>query len=297
MPSPATIGIWATDDITWEGKSSDIKVSVNPVFVGYDFFKTFGMEIVQGRSFSRDLRTDETAAYILNEKAVGSLGLQSPIGKQLTLDGNVGMIIGVVKNFHHNSLHNPIDPLVLQFAPSESQTIFIRIKSSDVISAIDTIRDSWKEVEPDYPMEYNFFDQTIENQYRSEMQVGRLFNGFAVFAILITCLGLLGLSSFMAEQRTKEIGIRKVMGASVPRVVQLLCREFILLILIANVIALPIVTISLNRWLQNFAYRIDMNVSVFLISTCLVLGIALLTVGFQSIRAAIANPVDALRYE
>ena len=297
MPSPVEVGEWTTDDVEWIGKSSDLRVSVDPIFVGFDFFETFGMKIVSGRFFSGIRTADGSGSYILNEEAVHRLGLEDPVGMQITLDGSAGTIVGVVENFHHQSLHHPIEPLVFRLAPRECDTIFIKLGSDDIPGMIESIRAVWNDMDLIYPFEFSFLDQTVDAMYHREVRLVRLFNGFSLLAIVISCLGLFGLSAFMAERRTKEIGIRKALGASVSSVIRLLCREFVILVVIANLAACMIAAIFMQRWLLNFTYRIEFGLIHFILPGLIALLMATLTVGFQAARAALNNPIDSLRDE
>jgi len=296
MPSPISIGNWAIEDIEWEGKQPDQKVSVDPVYAGYDFFKTFQMEILQGRAFSKDYAMDEAQAYLINEEAAKLMGLESPVGKQIVLEGNPGTIIGVVKNFHHRSLHNTIDPIVFRFGRA-FEMVFIKINSVNMDQTLKFIKNVWNELEPNHPFAYNFLSDSLDNMYRAEARLGRIFQYFTLLAIVISCLGLLGLSSFMAERRTKEIGIRKVLGASVSGLVRLLSREFLVLVGLANIIAWPVAYFALNQWLRQFAYRVGWGMGVFILAGFIALVIATLTISYQAVKAAMANPMDSLKYE
>ena len=296
MPSPISIGNWAVEDIEWEGKQPDQKVSVDPVYVGYDFFKTFRMEIIQGRAFSKDYSTDEAQAFLINEEAAKLMGLESPVGKKIVLEDNPGTIIGVVKDFHHRSLHNKIDPIVFRFGRA-FEMVFIKLYSGNVDRTLKFIENIWNELEPHHPFAYHFLSDSLDHMYKAETRLGRLFRYFTFLAIIISCLGLLGLSSFMAERRTKEIGIRKVLGASVSGLVKLLSKEFLVLVCLANIIAWPVAFFVMNQWLQQFAYRVGWGMNVFLLSGLLTLVIALFTVSYQAVKSATANPVESLRNE
>ncbi|UCE21012.1 MAG: ABC transporter permease, partial [Candidatus Aminicenantes bacterium] len=263
----------------------------------FDYFKTFGLEIVEGRSFSKEFPTDATEAIMVNEEAVKVMGMESPIGKRLSLQDRNFQIIGVVKNYHFRSLKQEIEPLILLYYPSYSRVLFARLKSDDIPQTLGYIEDVWKRFAPGLPFNYRFLDEALDRMYRSEQRIGTLFRYFSILAILISCLGLLGLASFMAEQRTKEIGIRKVLGATASNIVALLSKEFTKWVIVANVFAWPIAYFALNKWLQTYAYKTNVALWSFILSGALALFLALATVSYQSIKAALANPADSLRYE
>lgn len=289
-----TDGIDWVGDFNWEGKDDrEEQLSFSYATAGYDFIETLGMQIVQGRSFSRDRPKKPAEEFVINEAAAKFMNVENPVG----LRGNNGTIIGVVKDYNFQSLHNEIKPLVLVNDPANFQFMYVRISPENIRSTIDSIGRICRKFEPAFPFEWHFLDDAFEILYRSEEQMSRLFNFFAVFAIFIACMGLFGLSMFIAESRFKEVGIRKVLGATIPSLINLLSKEFIGLVLLANFIAWPVVYYSMNRWLQNFAYRKHLSVIPFLLSGFLVFIFSVLTVSFQSIKAATANPADSLRYE
>lgn len=280
-----------------EGAPSDQVQHLIRYFVGYDFARTLGMEMVTGRFFSRDFSTD-SEAIVINEAAAKLLGWPDPIGKHLSADGKNYKVIGMVKDFHFESMHREIRPLVLVFLdPGEAVVMSVRLNPQNMGKTMRFIEDQWKTIAPGKPFEYFFLDDNFKVLYGTELRVGRLFIVFSIFAIFVACLGLFGLTSFTVEQRRKEIGIRKVVGAAVSNIVFLLSRDFIRWVLLALGIGFPIAYILMSRWLQNFAYRESLSVGIFILSAVLELVIALLTVSFQSIRAAFTNPVDTLKYE
>ncbi len=289
-----------TSSISWEGKQKN-NVIMQVLRIDYDFLKTYDIKMVKGRFYSKDFSTDATNAYVVNEAAVKAMGMKSPVGKQFKLWGCSGKIIGVIKDFHFKSLHNNIEPLILWPNTKKNFSSFsyitMRVKAEDMQQTISFIKNLWKRYSPNYPFEFKLFDETLDAQYRSEQRVGKVLMWFTLLAILISSLGLLGLISLMIEQRIKEIGIRKILGASVFRIVRILLKDFILWILLANVIAWPIAWITMNKWVQNFAYHINISLWIFLFSGTLALVIALLTVSFQTVRAASANPVESIKYE
>jgi putative ABC transport system permease protein len=271
-----------------------------------DFVKTLGMKIIAGRNFSKAFSTD-SSAVILNETAVKRLGLTEAVGKKIVLMGRTReeslkfTVIGVLKDFHFESLRQEIRPLALfpQRALRERAPGFVavRLRPKNLPATLAFLENKWREFVPHHPFEYSFLDADFEALYRAEQRTGRIFGAFSALAILIACLGLFGLASFMTEQRTKEIGVRKVLGASVAQVVILLSKDFTRLVLIALMIAAPAAYLAMNRWLQDFAYRIEISWWVFALAGSVALFIALLTVSTQAIKAALANPVEALRYE
>jgi ABC-type antimicrobial peptide transport system permease subunit len=208
-----------------------------------------------------------------------------------------GTIVGVMKNFHYQTLKNKIEPLAINVNPNYLNYMIVRIPPEGVSESLGFIEKTWKQVIPTYPFEYRFMDDRYDLMYRSEERIGILLRYFAILAVFVACLGLFGLASFMAEKRTKEIGIRKILGASVMQVTKLLCREFFLLIFVANVIAWPAAYFIMKKWLQSYAYRADMGYFVFIGAMLLALFVAILSVGYQAVRAARANPADSLRYE
>ena len=268
------------------------------MFVDAHSLEALGFELLQGRNFSETIATDATHAYILNETAVRELGWSDPVGRPFHVwDEESGQVIGVVKDFHFRSLHQKIEPLVLDIKPEWSWTAAIRLAPGEVRATLNFIATQWQQFEPELPCNVVFLDADFERLYRAEERLGRLFSSFTALAIFVACLGLLGLAAFTAEQRTKEIGIRKVLGASVRDILLLLSREFAALVAWAFVAAVPVAYWAMNTWLQNFAYRMPLSFAPFLLCGFLVLVLALLTVSSQALRAALANPAEALRYE
>jgi len=287
----------ATEDVNWEGKIPGEDFLMRGVGVDYDFLETFKIEMAEGRDFSQEFSTDRTN-YILNSKAVEAMQLQSPLGKQLTLMGNTGSIIGIVKDYHFKPLNLSLEPLVLRlYDPQWLRFIYVRIRPEKISEVLTYTENQWKQFFPGVPFQFVFVDQALANIYVAVGRIGSLFRYFTILAIVIACLGLFGLSAYVAEQRTKEIGIRKVLGATVPNVALLLSRQFIKWVLIANLAAWPVAYFVMKGWLNNFAYRTRLGLDIFILSGLMAFVIALLTVSFQSIRAALTNPVDNLRYE
>ena len=288
-------------DLHWPGQPPKQLVSVAAMSVGNDFVKTAGIKLLAGRDFRPNAAAD-TATYLVNEAAAKLMGMAdrdagSPVGKQITFWFGKGPIIGLMKDFHLGSLHTPIGPLVLTYMPPSAQYLLVKPRSGQTPQALADLERVLKQFNPNYPFTYHFLDEAYENLYNREQQISMLINYFGGLAILISCLGLFGLVAFTAEQRTKEIGVRKVLGASVVSIVQLLSGDFLRLVLIALVLATPLAWWAVSTWLGTFAYRIELGWPLFTLAGMLAVGIALLTVSFQSIRAAVANPVDSLRSE
>jgi putative ABC transport system permease protein len=287
---------WGATGLDWDGKIAGEEVRFYPTMADYDYLETLNLEMVEGRYFSKEFPTDVTQAVIVNEAAVKAMGMESPVGKRLRFREWEATIIGVIKDFHQTSLHNPIEPLVFQYS-YDFPTVLAKISSKNVPETLVFLEKTWKKFVKNYPFTYEFLDEKIDNFYKTERMIGKVFQYFTSVAVLIACLGLFGLASFMAEQRTKEIGIRKVLGASVSGITFLLSKEFTKWVLVANAIAWPVAYYAMNRWLQGFAYRINIGIWSFVLSAVIAFLVALLTVSYQAIKAAIANPVESLRYE
>jgi putative ABC transport system permease protein len=275
------------------------KRSMNTMIIDYDYLKTFGLEIVEGRDLSKEFSTDSTEAYLINEAAVIELMLDKPIGTPMrALDGHpIGKIVGVVKDFHYRSLHRKIEPLVLRYDPRNMWCMSVKMNSGNLKDNLTTLEKEWKKLAPDYPFSYQFVDETIERQYQAEQNTGVLIGAFALLAIIIACLGLLGLTAFMTEQRKKEIGVRKVLGASVSGIIVLLSKEFSRLVLIAFVIVVPLAWYTMNQWLADFAYQAKISPFSFLAAGLIILVIAFVSVFYQALKAAVINPSETLRSE
>ena len=290
----------------WEGKEPDTEYpSFYNTFVGYNFLDFYGIELVDGRNFSKLHLTDEKA-YIVNETAVKAMRMENPAGKRFKDWKGWGTIIGVVKDFHFASLKQEVKPVVLSLIYKGDEDYLnkyatvnyfsLRIGSEDVPGSLQRIEAIYKKF-TDYPFSFSFFDERIDRMYRSEQKLGQSFITFSMIALFIACLGLFGLASFTAEQKTKEIGIRRILGASIPGVVVLQIKVFFKWLILSSLIACPAAYIIMSRWLQDFAYRADIRVWFFAAAPLIAAMIALLTVSFQSVKAAVANPVDSLRYE
>ncbi|GAA4332271.1 ABC transporter permease [Mucilaginibacter gynuensis] len=293
---PLNLGGW-TVSVDWNGKDPHSQIAVPVMAVNEDFVRTFRMKMVAGRSFSRAFKTDSNN-YMVNEKMLSIMGLKTSdaIGKPLTLWGNKGTIVGVVKDFNFKPVQQNIEPLIMPFNKIGGYAVVRTLpgKTNATIAALGKINAG---LNPAHPFKFDFIDQQLSNLYKGEQQMGNIFNLFALLGVFISCLGLYGLSAFMAEQRTKEIGVRKVLGASVLNLVYLLSLGITRLILIAIVIAIPLSWYAVNSWLAGFAYHIHVSWLVFFIASIAALGIAWLTVSYESIKAAIVNPIKSLRTE
>ncbi|MFC1556192.1 ABC transporter permease [candidate division KSB1 bacterium] len=284
-------------DLRWEGKNPEQSVSVyfNPV--DYDFTETFKISMAEGRPFSEDFPSDLENAALINSEFAGIMSGESVVGKPLWFGDRQLQIIGVMEDFHIQSARSTIKPALFYLDPFATRYMFVRIRPENMASTMSFMQDTWKTYLPDFPMEYSFMDEYVERIYSAETHMSALLNYLAVLAIFIACLGLFGLSAYMAEQRIKEIGIRKVYGASVKTIVYLLVQEIVKWIMIAALIAFPIAWFTMNNWLQDFAFRIDLSIWPFIAAGIGVLVIALITVSFQSIKAALSNPIESLKYE
>ncbi len=284
-----------------EGQPEGENVTMEHLMVDHDFIKTLGIELTEGRDFSVEFPTDTMTAFIINETAAKQLGWQgSPLDKRIEI-GNWkrGRVIGLIKDFHVKSLYQNIEPLLLHITPTADAYLHLsaRISPDNIPRTIAFMESKWRQVYPNHPYEYSFLDEDFDSLYRTEELRGKIFIVFSILAIFIACLGLFGLASFTAEQRTKEIGIRKVLGASVSGLVGLLTKEFIKLVLVSNLIAWPIAYYAMNQWLQNFAYRTNLRFDSFVWAGVIALIIAILTVSYQAVKAALTNPVESLQYE
>jgi putative ABC transport system permease protein len=289
-------GTETTDGFSWEGKQEGDKVLFCILYADEDYASTFQLDLLQGRFFSSDFSTDNTAV-VINEQAAKIMGLKDPVGEVLSFrDGSRFSIIGVAKDFNFKSLHNKIEPLIM-LMNREMFNCFIKMKPDKISSTIDYVGRVFKSYNLPYAMEFKFLEDDYNNLYWSERRMGKILSYFSFLAIIISCLGLIGLSSYMTERRTKEIGIRKANGAKAFEVFSLLAKEYLILVIISFLIAIPVAWYAMHKWLQSFAYRVDIGWWVFGLAGFFALFIALLTVGIQSFRAANKNPVESLRYE
>lgn len=287
-------GVLSSTDVNdWEGRKSDNPFLIYNLSATYDFTKTMQVKMIEGRFYSRKFKTDTAIGCIVNEAAVRAMDMKSPVGKKM-----LGLkILGVIKDFNFTSLHSKIAPLIIYFSPSEIKQLLVRIHPNNISHTINSLEETWDKIAPDFPFEYSFLDEQINNLYRADQRTGNVINVFSFLALFIACLGMFGLASFTAEQRTKEVGVRKVLGAKVTGIILLLSKEFTIYVLFANIFAWPAAYFILNKWLENFAYHVDMTWWMFLIPGLIAFVIAVATVSFQAIKAAIANPVESLRYE
>ncbi|WP_247233052.1 ABC transporter permease [Telluribacter sp. SYSU D00476] len=283
--------------LRWPGKTEDDKTLFAVINGDQDMIPTMGLQLKDGRNFSEDFGADSTH-IIINEEAARRMGLKDPVGTPVEFgDTWKGTIIGVVKDFHLSSIHSPIEPTVITYQPQYTWITLVRLDGQNVPQSLAKLEEVYKSLLPGYPFKYQFLDQEYDKMYKSEMQIGQLASWFSGLAIFISCLGLFGLASFTVERRTREIGVRKVLGASVVSVLTLISREFVALVLIALLLAAYPAWYLMNDWLGKFAYHVEISWWVFVLGGLLVVGVALLTVSFQSIKAALMNPVKSLRTE
>ncbi len=279
------------------GRGSQIHLMVRGSHVDYDYLKTMGMTLARGRDFSIDFPSD-SSSVIINETLARLAGWKNALGKEIQIaNGAVYHVIGVVKDFNYSSLKDKVNPIVMWLKPSQCQFLLLRIVSGDAHTTLSFIKRVWNQTLPAHPFEYGFVDKYIENQYGSDQQNEQLLALFSFVSIAIACLGLFGLTLHTTEQRVKEIGVRKVLGASVYKIVFMLSQESIKLVGISCVVAWPVAYFFMNRWLQNFQYRISIGIWAFAASGFIVFLIAIFTLSFLAVRAGLSNPADSLRYE
>ena len=286
----------SSGDLNWPGKPANQTVSVAPLWVGYHFFKTMQIPLVSGRSFSREYASDSTS-YMINQTAARLMGMKNPVGKKIDFWLGKGRIIGVIKDYHFASLHQKIKPMVLMLGDGSASYLIARSRKGETQQALMSMRQISEQLSPAYPFEYHFINTMYNHLYQNETNTAKIAGYFSLLAILISCMGLFGLTVFMTERRSKEIGIRKVLGASIPGITVLLSKDFLKLVGTGFLIAVPIAWYTMHVWLQNFAYHVHIGIGVFALAGILAIVIALATVSWQSIKAALANPVDSLRNE
>ncbi|MGZ5133752.1 MAG: ABC transporter permease, partial [Flavitalea sp.] len=296
--SPSDDGNW-NSDFKFDKSSKNSDFSANLKWADTNFFKIYDLQFVAGRPYQQ---TDTVREFVVNESLVRKLGIHNPedaIGKQMEFwDGVItAPIVGVIKDFHVYSLRDPVSPVVLGSWKDLYRTLNIKIKPDNVKSTLASIQNLWTQTYPDYVYEHEFLDEKINNFYRQENQLSHLYKIFAAIAIFISCLGLYGLISFMSVQRTKEVGIRKVLGASVGKILFLFSKEFMLLIVIAFAVSAPISYFIMHQWLQDYTFRIKLGIEFFALAILISVAIAWITVGYRAVRAALANPVKSLRTE
>jgi putative ABC transport system permease protein len=283
----------------WKG--DDDRINVSETSVDHDFFNTLGIQLIEGRNFSLDRKADEQVSFILNEEAASQFDWNSAIDQEVTWypdeAGRVGTIIGVVENFHFQSLHKSIEPLIILLIPDAFNYFLVKISSTDVSGSLAYLKETYETLDPNNDFSYFFLDDEFAKLYKSEEKVQTIFSYATLLSIFVSCLGLFGLSAYDAERRTKEIGIRKVNGASITNILILLSRDFSRWIIIAFLIACPFGYYLMQNWLNSFAYQTGISIWPFFLAGILVMVIGLLAVSFQAIKAARRNPVESLRYE
>ena len=290
----------STEGINWEGKEK--RFSAWLLHVDDDFAKTYRIKMKEGRFYSEQYPSDETSAYVINETAAKEMGLKSAVGKEINVWGRKGKIIGVTQDFNFGSLHNLVEPIILRIPNPKEDNIFyrqlsVRINPHNVPESVKYLQNTWNSFYPGEPFNFYFVDKSQNTNYFAELRMSDIFKYFSILAIFIACIGLYGLTAFMLERKIKDIGIHKVLGANVVKIVFMLSKKYLLWIAISNVIAFPVVYYFMDKWLRDFAYRIEISWWVFVVSGIIALLIALATVSIQAVKAAIANPVEALRYE
>ncbi|MCU0638410.1 MAG: ABC transporter permease [Candidatus Krumholzibacteria bacterium] len=294
-------GISSGGSFVPEGFAEGRAQMMNSQYIDDEYIGAMGMELAAGRNFSKDFPADTAGTILINEAAAREIGWDDPIGKKIRFSGDETRtpftVVGVVKDFHYKSLHMRVEPLIIFRDPNYMRNVFVRIKPDDIPATLAFLGEKWAAFDPARPFEYTFLDESFDLQYRAEEKLERIFFAFTLLGIFIACLGLFGLASFAAEQRTREIGIRKVLGASISSIVALLSRQFTVWVLAANLVAWPVAWFALGKWLENFAYHTEIRWPIFIVSGGLALVIALATVSFQAVKAARSNPVEVIRYE
>jgi ABC-type antimicrobial peptide transport system permease subunit len=287
----------AVRPMTWRGSNNEPGINCTYINVDERFIQTFGMKMVAGRFYSNQF-TSADSGYVVNETAVRTMGLipETAIGKTIAIRGREGRIIGVVKDFNFKPVYQPIDPLVMRRWPA-GDFVVIRCKPGDLSKDLSEIQGYFKAVFGDTPFNYGFIDQDIDHLYTADSRMGKIINVFSILSVLVSCLGLFGLATFSTQRRTREIGVRKVLGAGGTSIVALLTMEFLKLVLLSLLVAFPIAWFAMDNWLREFVYRVRISPWIFLATGAAAMLVALLTVSYQTIRAAIANPVDSLRNE
>jgi putative ABC transport system permease protein len=283
-----------TSDTYWDGKEPNTSFLIHPIYIDKYYLNFFKLKMAAGNVFTGI--ASDSAHYILNETAVREAGIKDPVGKLFKLHDNKGIIIGVIKDFHFASLKQKIEPAIFVYQPQLWQ-MFVKTTGKDAPRAINAVQQEWKKYNPGFPFEYNFMDELYDSMYKSDQRSGTLFNVFAVIAILISCLGLFGLATYTAQVKVKEIGIRKVLGASVANITTMLSKDFLALVILSLIVASPVAWYLMNKWLQDYAYRISIQWWVFALAGIAAVLIAFITISFQAIKAALANPVKSLRSE
>jgi len=291
--------------VWYEGLESETEEDLAWNAVDYDFIRTYGMELIFGRDLSKDLTMDDKNSYLINETAARILGWEEPVGKSLQLSNKNlknkvfgrGRVIGVIRDFHYRSLHEGIEPLVLNVYKEMFRFMAVRIMSGSLRETLSDIKTKWKNINPERPLEYTFFDDQLDTLYQEDRRTGKILAYSTVLSLVIACLGFIGLAAYSGEKRKKEIGIRKVLGASVQSILSLLTRDMFRLVLLSNLVAWPLAYLAVHNWMLEFAYRIPLDIWLFLTGALASLLIALLTIGYQSLKTALADPARVIRYE
>jgi putative ABC transport system permease protein len=283
-----------------EGFTQQDNLFIANMSVDYDFFKTYGMEIVAGRSFSKEYGTDRDEGFIINESAVKQFNFgsaENALGKKMNREGKQGKVVGVIKDFHFTSLTEPVSSMVLEVSPNGYNTLSIKFENANVTSTVKTIEGEWNKMFPEKTFQYTFLDQQLNDQYSGFQNFATIIQIFAGIAILISCLGVYGLILFVVQRKVKEIGVRKVLGASVTSILQLIYKDFVVLIVVGFVIAIPVSYYFIGQWLENFTYHTTIDAVTYLISLIVVVAVVVITIGIQAVKASLANPVNSLRSE
>ncbi len=308
LQNPNILGVSASLDlpttirrstnVEWIGQGGQRESEMNFTFVDFDYFDVYDIKIAKGRIFSAEFPSDQRQAVVLNETAAKDLGWDDPIGQKLLVQGREWTIIGVVDDFHYHSLHWEIDPLVFVFYKGRGMDYFsIKISQNNIPGTLDAIEEQWKKFSPEFPFQFTFLDERIDRIYRAEERLGTSFNIFSFLTLAIACMGLFGLTSFLLEQKRKEISIRKILGADSKRIIFLLSKEYMKCLIFAVIVAWPIGYLVMNKWLQNFVYRTSIGIENFVLSGLLAFIFALFSVSYHSMKAVVNNPVESLRYE
>jgi len=281
----------------WEGRDTDDDILIGFGQTDVDYIKTLDMKLADGRYYNKNIQSD-TGAIVINEKAAKAFNMENPVGKWIKWgDDYKFKIIGVVKDFHHLPMQYDIDPLVLLYSPERCRLMFVKTAGGNQVEINDQIQATWESVFPNFPFEPHNLKDIYEKTYTDESRLIKIIGYFSILAILISCLGLFALAAYMTEQRTKEIGIRKVLGASVSGVISLVSKEFIKWVVIANIIAFPLAWLAMDNWLNGYVYHTKLSPEIFVYAFILSLAIAIITVSYQSIKSAIRNPVNSIKYE
>jgi ABC-type antimicrobial peptide transport system permease subunit len=283
--------------VNWDGKDPNSVVNFALSSVGYDFVRLMDLQIAEGRGFNRDIKTD-SVGFLVNEEAIRQMGINAPIGKQISVFGKKGTIVGVLRDYHTNSLRQGIDPLVLDVKEHLNfGTVLVRLEKGKTQQALEGLAKLYRQVNPEHAFNYTFMDERYEQLYKSEQVVSKLSNVFAVLAIVISCMGLLGLAIFSAEQRRKELSIRKILGASVAGIIIKFSADFLKLVILAMAVAIPFAWLMMSNWLESFAYQIKLDWWIFAFAGLIAIFLSMVTISIQALSSALENPVDVLRME